>query len=87
MFSRDNLPRIKDRGHVINFDKKQNQKTHWVSLFIIRNRAVYFDLSGIVYIPHKVLRKNKDKSIIQDKFGIKSDDCIMCRFYCIAFIE
>ena len=36
-FSRNNLPRIKDRAHVKNFDDKQSKGTHWVPLFIYRN--------------------------------------------------
>ena len=41
-FSEDNLPRIKDGVYVINLDDKQNKGTHWISLFIERNTAVYF---------------------------------------------
>ena len=34
-----------------------------------------------------VMKKIKDKSIIYDIFGIKSDNSIMWEFYCIFFIE
>ena len=33
------------------------------------------------------MKKIKDKSIIYDIFGIKSDNSIMWEFYCIFFIE
>ena len=42
-FSRDNLPRIKDRAYVINLGDKQSKETRWVSFFIDRYTAVYFD--------------------------------------------
>ena len=39
VFSRNNLPGIKDEAYVINLDdkKKNNEGTHWVSLFHDRN--------------------------------------------------
>ena len=42
-FSRHNLTRIKDGAHVINPNEKQSKGTHWVSSFIDKNTAVYFD--------------------------------------------
>ena len=86
VFSRDNLPWINDGAYVINHDTKQSKGTHWVSLFIDRNTDVYFDSFGSEYIP-QVLNKIKGKSITQNIFRIRSDDSVMCGFYCIAFIE
>ena len=42
---------------MINFDDKKSKKTHWVSLFIDINTAVYFDSFGIEYNPQEVLNK------------------------------
>ena len=56
VFSRNNLPRIKD-AYVINLDDKNSKGTHLVSLFIDRNTAVYFDSFRIEYIPQEVLNK------------------------------
>ena len=44
IFSRDNLPRMKDEAYVISLDDKQSRGTHWVSLFVDRNEAVYLIL-------------------------------------------
>ena len=57
VFSRNNLPRTKDEAYVINLDNKKG--TQWVSLFIDRNTAVYFDSFRIEYIPQEVLNKIK----------------------------
>ena len=54
-FLRNNLPRIKDGASAINLDDKSSKGTYWVSLFIDRNRALYFDSLGIEYIPQEVL--------------------------------
>ena len=59
LFSRNNLPSIKDGAYIINLDDKKNKGTHWVSLFINRNTAVYFDSFGIEYILQEVLKKNQ----------------------------
>ena len=73
--------------HVINIDGKQSKGIHWVSLFIDRNMAVYFDSFGTEYFPQDVLNKIKDEYITHNIFRIQSDDSIMYRFYCINFIE
>ena len=86
-FSRNNLPRIKDGANVINFDTKKRKVTHWVSLFIDLNLAVYFDSFGIAYIPLKVLNKIKEKSVTHNIFRIQDNESIMSEFYCISFIE
>ena len=63
LFSRNNLPKTKDRVHVINIDSKQIKGTHWVFIDI-NNTAVNFDCFGIEYIPQDVLNKIcKDESI------------------------
>ena len=48
---------------MINLGDKQSKVTHWVSIFIERNKAMYFDSFGIEYILQEVLSKIKDKSI------------------------
>ena len=61
LFSKGNLPRIKDGAYEINLDDKQRKETRWVSLFINKDKAVYFDSFGIEYIPEEELNKIKDK--------------------------
>ena len=78
VFSRNNLPRIKYVAYLINFDDKQSKGTHWVSLFIDKDAAVYFDCFWIEYIPQEVITKIKDESITHNIFRIQSDDSIMC---------
>ena len=85
--SRKNLARINDGAYVINLDDKNSSGIHWVSLFINKNTAVYFDSFGIEYIPQEVLNKIKDKSITHNIFRIQDNESIMCGFYCIAFIN
>ena len=71
---------------MISLNDKKNKGTHWVSLFIDRNLAVYFDSFGTECIPQEVLNKIKDKSITHKIFRIQDNGSIMYGFYCIAFI-
>ena len=73
--------------YIINLDYKKRKVTHWGSLFVDWNAAVYFDSFGIEYIPQEVLNKMKDKSITHNIFRIQDNESIMRGFYCIAFIE
>ena len=73
VFSRKNLPKIKDGVYVINLDDKNSNGTYWVSLFVDNNLAVYFDSFGIEYIPQEVLNKIKDKSIAHNIFRIQDN--------------
>ena len=73
---------------MININDKQSKGTHWVSLFIEGNTAVYFDSMGIGHIPQEVLRKIKDKSTTPNIFKKQDDDSIVwillyhfCRIY------
>ena len=86
-FLRKILPRIKDGLYVINLNDKNSEGTHWVSLFIDRNLAVYFNSFEIEYILLEVINKIRDKSIIHNIFRIQDNESIMFGFYCIAFIE
>ena len=61
VFSRNNLPRIKDGAYVINLDDKHSKGKRCDSLFIDANTAVNFDSFGIEYIPQDVLSKIKVK--------------------------
>ena len=52
-FWRQKSPRIKTREYVNNLYEKQSKGTHWVSLVIDRNTAVYFDYFGFEYISQR----------------------------------
>ena len=58
---RENLPRLKGGGYVINLDDKQSKGTYWVSSIIERHTAVQYDSFEIEYIPQEMLNKIKSK--------------------------
>ena len=49
VYSRDNLPKIKDGAYVINLDEYSDIGTHWVDLHVDDNdnNVIYFDFFGV----------------------------------------
>ena len=74
------MHRIKDGTYLINIDETNSKGTHWVSLFIDKNLAVYSDSFEIEYIP-----KKKTKSKINQLLTIYLEYEIM-NLLCVDFI-
>ena len=96
MYSGNNLPnKIKKGEYVINLDDYENTGTHWVALFVKPKYTVYFDSFGIGHIPkeiNKFINNDTTKSsaiasIKSNIFRIKTYNSIMCRYFCIEFIN
>ena len=60
---------------------KKSNGTHWVSLFIDWNTAVYVDSFRIEYNPQEVLNRIRDKSITHNISRIQDNESVMCGFY------
>ena len=55
VYSRNNLPTtIKKGAYIINLDEYEHTGTHWVSLFVKTNEAIYFDSFGIEHITNEI---------------------------------
>ena len=54
LYSRDNLPRIKDGTYKINLDEYPDIGTHWVALYVQNNNVIYFDSFGVEHIPKEI---------------------------------
>ena len=88
--------KIKTGAYVINLDEYENTGTHWVSLFVKNNEAIYFDIFGIEHIPKEINKfirsKELGSAVVNNKiksniFRIQAYDSIMCRYFCIEFIN
>ena len=96
MYARNNLPKtIKKGAYVINLDEYENTGTHWVALFVKPKYTVYFDSFGIEHIPKEINKFIRSKElghavrndIKSNIFRIQAYDSIMCRCFCIEFIN
>ena len=88
VYSRDNLPKIKDGAYVINRDEYSDIGTHWVAFYVHNNDVTYFDSFGKDHIP-KEIKAFIDcyLSITTKLFKIQIYDSIMCGYFCIGFID
>ena len=87
VYSRDNLPKIKDGPYVINLDEDSNIGTHWIALYILNNDVTYFDSIGVKHIPKEIKAFIGNKNIKTNIFRIQAYDSIMCGCFCIEFID
>ena len=88
VYSRNDLPnKIKKGAYVINLVEYENTGTHWVSLFVKANKVIYFDSFGIEHIPKEINKFINNNNIESDIFRIQAYDSIMCRYFCIQFIN
>ena len=87
VFSRNNLPKkINNSAYVINLDEHADVGTHWIALFCNRNDIVYFDSFGVEHVPEEqkfVWNKNIKPNI----FRVKTNDSVMCGYFCVGFID
>ena len=71
IYSRDNIPKVKDGAYVVNLDEYTDIGTHWVALYIHNNDATYFDSFGVEHIPKEIKAFINNKNITTN----------ICRFY------
>ena len=73
VFSRNNLPKIKDEAYVINLDEYESAETHWIDLYVNGNNAIYFDSFRVDHIPKeisKIIWRKKYNKFIEYKHTI-----------------
>ena len=87
VYSRDNLPKIKDGAYVINFDEHSDIGTHWIALYVPNNDVNSFDSFGVEHTPKEIKTFIGNKSIKTNIFRIQAYDSIMCVYFCIRFIN
>ena len=88
VYSRDNLPKIKDGAYIINLDEYSDIGTHWVALWVNNNNVTYFDSFGVEHIPKEIKAFiGRSLSITTNIFRMQAYDSIMCGHFCIGFID
>ena len=45
VYSRKNLPKIKDGAYITNLDEYKSIGTHWIALYVNGNNETYFDIA------------------------------------------
>ena len=86
VYSRDNLPKIKDGAYIINLDEYSDIGTHWVALYF-HNDVTYFDSFGVKHISKEFKAFINNKNIKTNIFKIQAFDSIIYGYICIGFID
>ena len=87
VYSRNNLPKINDGAYVINLDEYESIGTDRKALYVNANNIVYFDSFEVEHIPKEIKKFLGNKNIITNIYRIQAYDSIMCRYFCIGFID
>ena len=87
IFSRNNLPKkIRDGAYVINFDEYALLGTHWIALFCNRNE-IPEEIKE--FIDRRFLNSSasQNKNMKANIFRVQANNSVMCRYFCIGFID
>ena len=88
VYSRDYLPiKIKDEVYVINLDDYSDIGTHWIALYALNENVTYFDSFGLEHIPKEIKILFEKSIVVANIFSIQASDPVMCRYFCIGFID
>ena len=69
--------------YVPNLDEYESAGTHWIALYYI----IYFDSFGVEYFPKEIKNFIDNKNIITNIDRIQAYESIMCRYFCIEFVD
>ena len=86
-YSRNNLSKIKDGEYIINLDEYESIETHWLALYVIAENITYFDRFGVEHILQEIRKFIGNKSIITNIYRVQTYDSVMCKYFCIGFID
>ena len=50
VYSRNNIPKIKDEAYIINLNGYESIGTQWIALYVNHNNVTYFDSFGTEHI-------------------------------------
>ena len=87
VYSRDNLPKIKDGVYIINLDQYSDIGNHWITLYSRNDNVTYFHSFGVEYIPKEIKTFIGNKKIKTNIFRIQVYDSLMRGYFHIGFID
>ena len=87
VYSRVNLPKIKNGADVVNLDEYSDVGTNWVALYVHNDDATYFDSFDVEHIPKEIKTFDKNKNIKTNIFRIQAYNSIMCGYFYIGFTD
>ena len=87
VYSRKKWSKIKDGAYIINLYECKSIGPHWISLFVIPKSVTHFDRLGFKNTVKETTNFIGTKNIITNIHRMQAFDSIMCRYFCIGFID
>jgi hypothetical protein len=86
---KDMLPkkRYKNKNMIINLDNTRGYGTHWVSLIIKQDIALYFDSFGSLPPPHSVMEYLKPYKVFYNIRQVQDINTVICGHISLAFLS
>ena len=56
-------------------------------MYLYGDNAIYFDRFGVEHIPKEIKNLVRNKSIITNIYRMQAYKSIMCKYFCIGFID
>ena len=72
VYSRNNLPQVKDGACVKHLNEYKSIGTHWILLYVNGDDVTYFDSFGVEYISKKVKKLLGNKNITTKTYRIQA---------------
>ena len=85
VYSRNNLPKIKDGAYVISLDEYRPVGTHWIILYF--DNVKYFVNSDVKFILKEIKKFISNKNITTNIWRIQATGSTMWGHFCIGFID
>ena len=87
VYSRNNLPKVKDESYVINLDEFKSVGTHWIAVYVNAENVTYFDSFGVERILKEIRKFIWKRNVKTNIYRIQTSNSIMCGYFCIEFID
>ena len=83
VYSRNNLPKIKDRAYVINLDECKSIETNWIALYVNGEcwKRNIVDTFGVEHIPKEIRKFIENENVKTNIYRIQTYDSIIYWFH------
>ena len=81
------MPKLKNGEYVINLNEYKSGETNWIALYVNDDNVIYFDSSRVEHIPEEIQKFVGNRNITTNIFKVQAHNLVMCRYFCIGFID
>ena len=74
-------------AYLVNLNKYESAWTHWIALYVNGDNIAYFHNFVVEHIPKEIKKFIANKNIMTNIFRKQAYNSIMCRYFCIRFID